>query len=102
MKFFIALAVYYRQSECRALESNRSIPAALQETFWIALDTLRSHKLRTFLTLLGVFLGILAYPGKLDAAVDQTREVLRRRRSVPYDRPDDFSIQTNAEAVQSS
>jgi putative ABC transport system permease protein len=47
-----------------------------------------------------VFLGILAYPGKLDVAVDQTREVLRRRRNVPYDRPDDFSIQTNAEAVQ--
>jgi len=47
-----------------------------------------------------VFLGILAYPGKLDLAVDQTREVLRRRRNVAYDKPDDFSIQTNAEAVQ--
>jgi putative ABC transport system permease protein len=47
-----------------------------------------------------VFLGILAYPGKLDLAVDQTREVLRRRRNVPYEKPDDFSIQTNAEAVQ--
>ena len=31
---------------------------ALQETFWIALDTLRSHKLRTFLTLLGVMLAV--------------------------------------------
>jgi putative ABC transport system permease protein len=47
-----------------------------------------------------VFLGILAYPGKLDTAVDQAREVLRRRRNVPYEKPDDFSIQTNAEAVQ--
>jgi len=47
-----------------------------------------------------VFIGILAYPGKLDTAVDQAREVLRRRRNVPYDKPDDFSIQTNAEAVQ--
>jgi putative ABC transport system permease protein len=47
-----------------------------------------------------VFLGFLAYPGHLDTAVDQTREVLRRRRNVPYDKPDDFSIQTNAEAVQ--
>jgi ABC-type antimicrobial peptide transport system permease subunit len=47
-----------------------------------------------------VFLGILAYPGKLDTAVDQAREVLRRRRNVPYAKPDDFSIQTNAEAVQ--
>jgi putative ABC transport system permease protein len=47
-----------------------------------------------------VFVGILAYPGKLDTAVDQAREVLRRRRNVAYDKPDDFSIQTNAEAVQ--
>ena len=47
-----------------------------------------------------VFMGILAYPGKLDTAVDQAREVLRRRRNVPYEKPDDFSIQTNAEAVQ--
>src|ERR1700747_3901402 len=31
---------------------------ALQETFHIALDTLRSHKLRTFLTLLGVILAV--------------------------------------------
>jgi hypothetical protein len=35
-----------------------------------------------------------------DAAVDRTREVLRRRRNVPYDKTDDFSIQTDAEAVQ--
>jgi putative ABC transport system permease protein len=47
-----------------------------------------------------VFLGILAYPGQLDMAVDQTREVLRRRRNVPYDKPDDFSIQTNSDAVK--
>ena len=31
---------------------------AVRETFWIALDTLRSHKLRTFLTLLGVILAV--------------------------------------------
>src|ERR1700723_3641936 len=47
-----------------------------------------------------VFLGIFAYHGQLDTAVDQAREVLRRRRNVPYDKPDDFSIQTNADAVQ--
>ena len=39
----------------------------------------------------------LAYPGKLDTAVDQVREVLRRRRSVPYEKPDNFVIQTNME-----
>jgi len=39
----------------------------------------------------------LAYPGQLDAAVDQVREVLRRRRNVPYEKPDNFAIQTNVE-----
>ena len=43
---------------------------------------------------------ILAYPGKLDLAVDQIREVLRRRRNVPYDKPDTFAIQTNVEMVK--
>jgi ABC-type antimicrobial peptide transport system permease subunit len=42
----------------------------------------------------------LAYPGKLDSAVDQLREVLRRRRNVPYGAPDNFSIQTQVEVVQ--
>ena len=36
----------------------RQTLVALKETFWIALDTLRSHKLRTFLTLLGVMLAV--------------------------------------------
>ena len=39
-----------------------------------------------------VFLGILAYHGQLDTAVDQAREVLRRRRNVPYNKPDNFGI----------
>jgi ABC-type antimicrobial peptide transport system permease subunit len=47
-----------------------------------------------------VFIGILAYPGQLDAAVDQAREVLRRRREVPYNKPDNFSMQTNADTVK--
>jgi len=41
----------------------------------------------------------LAYSGKLDAAVDQLREVLRRRRNVAYSAPDNFSIQTQVEVV---
>ena len=41
-----------------AQTSTRQTLVALQETFWIALDTLRSHKLRTFLTLLGVMLAV--------------------------------------------
>jgi putative ABC transport system permease protein len=42
----------------------------------------------------------LSYPGQLNAAVDQVKEVLRRRRNVPYDKPDTFSIQTQVEAAQ--
>lgn len=43
---------------------------------------------------------ILAFPGRLDQAVDEAREVLRRRRNVPYNKPDDFAIQTQLEAAQ--
>jgi putative ABC transport system permease protein len=42
----------------QSLTEIRQTLVALQETFWIALDTLRSHKLRTFLTLLGVMLAV--------------------------------------------
>jgi putative ABC transport system permease protein len=41
-----------------------------------------------------------AYPGKLNTAVDQIREVLRRRRNVAYAKPDDFFIQTNIETMK--
>jgi putative ABC transport system permease protein len=42
----------------QSLTEIRQTLVALKETFWIALDTLRSHKLRTFLTLLGVMLAV--------------------------------------------
>ena len=42
---------------------------------------------------------VQAYPGLLDLAVDQTREMLRRRRNVKYDLPDNFSIETNQQIV---
>src|ERR1700739_3411706 len=35
-----------------------------------------------------------AYPNMLDPAVDQIREVLERRRGVPYGGKDNFSIST--------
>jgi putative ABC transport system permease protein len=41
-----------------------------------------------------------AYPGKLDEAVDQATEVLRRRRNVPYDGKNSFSIVTAAQEVE--
>jgi putative ABC transport system permease protein len=37
---------------------------------------------------------------QLDKAVDEAREVLRRRRKVPYDKPDSFSISTSAQQVE--
>jgi len=40
-----------------------------------------------------------AYPGKLNEAVDQIREVLERRRGVPYGGKDNFSIGTAEEQV---
>jgi putative ABC transport system permease protein len=40
-----------------------------------------------------------AYPNQLDQAVDQATEVLRRRRNVPYDGKNSFSIQTSQQVV---
>jgi len=44
---------------------------------------------------------IQAYPNRLDAAVDEARVALRRARKVPYSAPDDFSIQTSQQAIES-
>jgi len=40
-----------------------------------------------------------AYPNKLELAVDQAAEVLRRRRNVAYNAKDNFSIQTPQQQV---
>jgi len=37
-------------------------------------------------------IGAVAYPGRMAEAEDEIRGVLRRRRNVPYDKPDDFGI----------
>lgn len=41
-----------------------------------------------------------AYPNMLNQAVDQATEVLRKRRNVPYDGKNNFSIQTSEQQVQ--
>lgn len=41
-----------------------------------------------------------AYPNLLDKAVDQAREVLERRRNVPYGGKDNFSIMTAEQQVE--
>ena len=38
------------------------------------------------------FVGAVAYPGRMAEAEDEIRGVLRRRRSVPYSKPDNFGI----------
>ncbi|HEX4542717.1 MAG TPA: ABC transporter permease [Candidatus Acidoferrum sp.] len=38
------------------------------------------------------FVGAVAYPGHMPEAEDQIRSVLRRRRNVPYSKPDNFGI----------
>ncbi|HEV2205149.1 MAG TPA: ABC transporter permease [Candidatus Acidoferrales bacterium] len=45
-------------SKSQFLSQARQTSVALKETLRLALDTLRSHKLRTFLTLLGVILAV--------------------------------------------
>ena len=45
-------------SKTQLLAEARQTSVALKETLRLALDTLRSHKLRTFLTLLGVILAV--------------------------------------------
>ena len=44
------------------------------------------------------FIGALVYPGKKAAAEDEVRGLLRRRRNVPFDKPDNFDI-SSAEQV---
>ncbi len=45
-----------------------------------------------------IFIGVQAYPGMKAEAEDQVREVLRRRRHVPFDKPDNFGI-SSAEQI---
>ena len=42
---------------------------------------------------------VQARPGLLDLAVDQTRDLLRRRRNVAYSSPDNFGIETSQSIV---
>ena len=44
------------------------------------------------------FIGAEAYPGYKDAAEDEIRGLLRRRRNVPFNKPDNFGM-TSAEAI---
>jgi putative ABC transport system permease protein len=43
---------------------------------------------------------VQANPGRLDQMVDEVTEILRRRRNVPYDGKNNFSIATATQAVE--
>ena len=45
-----------------------------------------------------IFIGAEAYPGYKDAAEDEIRGLLRRRRNVPFNKSDNFGM-TSAEAI---
>ncbi len=45
------------------------------------------------------FIRVQAQQGQLEMMMDQVRDVLRRRRNVPYDKPDSFSIETAQQQV---
>jgi putative ABC transport system permease protein len=42
-------------------------------------------------------IGAVAYPGRMAEAEDEIRGVLRRRRNVPFDKPDNFGISSATE-----
>jgi len=42
-------------------------------------------------------IGAVAYPGRMAEAKDEIRAVLRRRRNVPYDKPDNFGVSSAKE-----
>jgi len=46
------------------------------------------------------FIMATAKPGKMKDAVDEIRNVLRRQRNVPSDKPDNFGVQTSDEIIE--
>jgi putative ABC transport system permease protein len=46
------------------------------------------------------FIMAQAAPGRLDAAIDEIRHVLRKRRKVAYDQPDSFGISTSDQIIK--
>jgi len=47
-----------------------------------------------------VMIGVEAFPGMKATAEDQVREILRRRRRVPFDKPDTFGISSAEQIAQ--
>ena len=46
------------------------------------------------------FIMAQAAPGRMNEAVEEVREVLRKRRKVPFDKPDNFGISTSDQIIE--
>jgi putative ABC transport system permease protein len=46
------------------------------------------------------FIMAQAQPGKMSEALEEVREVLRRRRKVPFGKPDNFGVQTSDQIIE--
>lgn len=46
------------------------------------------------------FIMINAKPGKMDEALEEVKNILRRKRNVPYDKPDNFGVQTSDQIIK--
>lgn len=46
------------------------------------------------------FIMINAKPGKMNEALEEVRNILRRKRNVPYDKPDNFGVQTSDQIIK--
>ncbi len=46
------------------------------------------------------FIMATAVPGKVDQALEDIRNILRRRRNVPFDKPDNFGVQTSDQILE--
>ena len=59
-------------------EKSRATSVAFQETLWLSLDALRAHKLRSFLTLLGVILAVFTLVIVMSIVEGMTRYVAEK------------------------
>ena len=46
------------------------------------------------------FIMIMASPGNMEAALEEVRHILRRQRNVPFDKPDNFGVQTSDQIIK--
>jgi putative ABC transport system permease protein len=46
------------------------------------------------------FIMITAKPGKMNEALEEVRQILRRQRNVPFDKPDNFGLQTSDQIIK--